>query len=52
MEAGACEDEAVLTYVYRITKYDHAHRDEQGRYTGPDDTVSDHGEVEAAYLHR
>ncbi|MFC8143713.1 RNA-binding protein [Streptomyces paradoxus] len=40
----------MLTYVYRITKYDHAHRDEQGRYTGPEDTVSDHGEVEAAYL--
>jgi small subunit ribosomal protein S1 len=40
----------VLTYVYCITKYDHADRDEQGRYSGPEDTVSDHGEVEAAYL--
>ncbi|MEU2748737.1 RNA-binding protein [Streptomyces collinus] len=40
----------MLTYVYRITKYDHAHRDAQGRYTGPEDSVSDHGEVEASYL--
>ncbi|MEU3931282.1 RNA-binding protein [Streptomyces sp. NPDC029044] len=40
----------MLTYVYRITKYDPADRDTQGRYSGPEDTVSDHGEVEAAYL--
>ncbi|MER5227500.1 RNA-binding protein [Streptomyces flaveus] len=44
------KDEAVLTYVYRVTKYDPADRDEQGHYTGPEDTASDHGEVEAAYL--
>ncbi|MFD5227712.1 RNA-binding protein [Streptomyces qaidamensis] len=40
----------MLTYVYCITKYDHADRDEQGRCSGPEDTVSDRGEVEAAYL--
>ncbi|WP_225995170.1 S1 RNA-binding domain-containing protein [Streptomyces arboris] len=33
-----------------ITKYDPAHRDEHGRYTGAEDTVSDHGPVEDAYL--
>ncbi|WP_412076365.1 RNA-binding protein [Streptomyces xanthophaeus] len=37
-------------YVHRITKYDPADRDEQGHYTGAEDTVSDHGPVEAAYL--
>ncbi|MFD4023292.1 S1 RNA-binding domain-containing protein [Streptomyces sp. NPDC058576] len=37
-------------YVYRITKYDPVHRDDHGRYTGPEDTVSDRGTVEAAYL--
>ncbi|MFI1188307.1 S1 RNA-binding domain-containing protein [Streptomyces californicus] len=36
--------------VYRITKYDLAHRDAYGRYTGAEDTVSDHGPVEDAYL--
>ncbi|MEH0471953.1 RNA-binding protein [Streptomyces sp. B21-097] len=40
----------MLTYVYRVTKYDPADRDEHGHYTGSEDTVSDHGEVEAAYL--
>lgn len=40
----------MLTYVYRVTKYDPADRDGHGRYTGPEDTVSDHGEVEAAHL--
>ncbi|MFD0354000.1 S1 RNA-binding domain-containing protein [Streptomyces sp. NPDC127110] len=40
----------VLPYVYRVTKYDPAHRDERGHYTGAEDTVSDHGPVEAAYL--
>jgi small subunit ribosomal protein S1 len=40
----------VLTYVYRVTKYDPADRDEHGNYTGPEDTDSDHGEVEVAYL--
>ncbi|MFI8963048.1 S1 RNA-binding domain-containing protein [Streptomyces sp. NPDC053493] len=37
-------------FVYRITKYDPAHRDERGHYTGAEDTVSDHGPVEEAYL--
>uniref|UniRef100_A0AAU3I9P6 RNA-binding protein n=1 Tax=Streptomyces sp. NBC_01393 TaxID=2903851 RepID=A0AAU3I9P6_9ACTN len=37
-------------YVYRVTKYDPADRDEHGHYTGLEDTGSDHGEVEAAYL--
>ncbi|MEV3970192.1 S1 RNA-binding domain-containing protein [Streptomyces sp. NPDC050698] len=37
-------------FVYRITKYDPAHRDERGNYTGAEDTVSDHGPVEEAYL--
>lgn len=40
----------MLTYVYRITGHDHADRDEQGRYSGPEDPVSDHGEVEAVCL--
>lgn len=40
----------MLTYVYRVTKYDPADRDQHGHYTGPEDTVSDHGEVEAAHL--
>ncbi|MFD0023896.1 RNA-binding protein [Streptomyces sp. NPDC058382] len=40
----------VLPYVYRVTKYDTADRDENGSYTGPLDTVSDHGRVEDAYL--
>ncbi|MCX4903442.1 RNA-binding protein [Streptomyces sp. NBC_00878] len=39
-----------LPYVYRVTKYDPVDRDERGHYTGTEDTVSDHGEVEAAYL--
>ncbi|MFD8710878.1 S1 RNA-binding domain-containing protein [Streptomyces anulatus] len=40
----------MLPFVYRITKYDLARRDEHGRYTGAEDTVSDHGPVEEAYL--
>lgn len=44
------KDEAMLAYVYRVTKYDPADRDEHGHYTGPEDSDSDHGEVEAAYL--
>ncbi|MFE0172464.1 RNA-binding protein [Streptomyces sp. NPDC059002] len=44
------KDEGVLTYVYRVTRYDPADRDEHGHYTGAEDTVSDHGMVEAAYL--
>ncbi|MFZ4278279.1 RNA-binding protein [Streptomyces arboris] len=38
------------SYVHRITKYDPADRDERGYYIGTEDTVSDHGPVEAAYL--
>ncbi|MGY3338111.1 hypothetical protein ACVW0K_004210 [Streptomyces filamentosus] len=38
------------SFVHRVTKYDPADRDEHGRYTGPEDTLSDHGPVEAAYL--
>ena len=41
---------APLARVLRITKYDPAHRDARGYYTGPEDTASDHGPVEAAYL--
>lgn len=39
-----------LPYMYRVTKYDPAERDEHGHYTGTEDTASDHGEIEAAYL--
>ncbi|WP_327371401.1 S1 RNA-binding domain-containing protein [Streptomyces sp. NBC_01217] len=35
---------------HRITKYDPADRDQYGRYTGAEDSVSDHGPVESAYL--
>ncbi|MGF1424936.1 hypothetical protein [Kitasatospora sp. LaBMicrA B282] len=38
------------SHVYRITKYDPADRDEHGGYRGPEQPVSDHGPVEAAYL--
>ncbi|KFU80293.1 small subunit ribosomal protein S1 [Amycolatopsis lurida] len=38
------------SYVYRITKYDPADRDEWGAYRGSEDVSSDHGPVEAAYL--
>ncbi|MYW70140.1 RNA-binding protein [Streptomyces sp. SID8379] len=38
------------SFVHQITKYDPADRDERGRYAGSEDTVSDHGPVEAAYL--
>ncbi|MFD3695215.1 RNA-binding protein [Streptomyces sp. NPDC058646] len=38
------------SFVHRITKYDPADRDERGHYTGAEDTDSDHGPVEAAYL--
>ncbi|MFB7360687.1 S1 RNA-binding domain-containing protein [Streptomyces hydrogenans] len=37
-------------FVYRITKYDPADRDEHGSYIGAEDSTSDHGPVEAAYL--
>lgn len=40
----------MLPYVYRITKYDPAERDESGHYAGTEVTTSDHGPVEAAYL--
>ncbi|MFF4429592.1 S1 RNA-binding domain-containing protein [Streptomyces sp. NPDC001513] len=40
----------MLPYVYRVTKYDPADRDDSGSYVGAEDTVSDHGAVEAAYL--
>ncbi|MGI5487721.1 RNA-binding protein [Microtetraspora malaysiensis] len=36
--------------VYRVTKYDPAHRNEHGHYDGPEDVYCDHGPVEAAYL--
>lgn len=41
----------VLPYVYRITKYDPADRDEHGSYIGVEEAISDHGPVEDAYLH-
>ncbi|SFS64546.1 S1 RNA-binding domain-containing protein [Streptomyces sp. ok210] len=44
------EDGGVLPYAYRVTKYDPADRDERGHYTGTEDAVSDHGQVEGAYL--
>ncbi|MFI5853236.1 RNA-binding protein [Streptomyces parvulus] len=37
-------------FVHRITKYDPADRDEHGHYTGTEDTISDRGPVEGAYL--
>ncbi|MGW6979232.1 RNA-binding protein [Streptomyces sp. NPDC054932] len=37
-------------FVHRITKYDPADRDEHGYYNGAEDSVSDRGPVEAAYL--
>lgn len=38
------------SFTHRITKYNPADRDEHGHYNGAEDTVSDHGPVEAAYL--
>ncbi|WP_086830700.1 S1 RNA-binding domain-containing protein [Streptomyces sp. NRRL B-24572] len=40
----------MLPYVYQVTKYDPADRDQHGHYAGTEDTTSDHGPVEAAYL--
>ncbi|MFE1413418.1 S1 RNA-binding domain-containing protein [Streptomyces sp. NPDC058746] len=40
----------VLPYVYRVTKYDPADRDQHGHYAGAEPATSDHGPVEAAYL--
>ncbi|MGW3660019.1 S1 RNA-binding domain-containing protein [Streptomyces sp. NPDC005151] len=37
-------------FVYRITKYDPADRDEHGSYIGTEDSTSDHGAIESAYL--
>ncbi|GAB2561766.1 hypothetical protein [Kribbella endophytica] len=39
-----------LPYVYKVTKYDPTHWNDQGRYVGPEDEMSDHGPKEAAYL--
>ncbi|MGW0410357.1 S1 RNA-binding domain-containing protein [Streptomyces collinus] len=39
-----------LSYVYEVTKYDPADRDEHGHYTGSEPSASDHGPVETAYL--
>lgn len=38
------------SFAHQITKYDPADRDERGHYNGAEDTVSDHGPVEVAYL--
>jgi predicted RNA-binding protein with RPS1 domain len=40
----------VLPYVYQVTKYDPADRDQHGHYAGTEDPTSDHGPVETAYL--
>ncbi|MFI1212770.1 hypothetical protein ACH4UV_34900 [Streptomyces sp. NPDC020802] len=40
----------VLPYVYQVTEYDPADRDQHGHYTGAKPATSDHGPVEAAYL--
>ncbi|GAA3796345.1 S1 RNA-binding domain-containing protein [Streptomyces chiangmaiensis] len=40
----------MLPYVYRVTKYNPADRDQRGHYTGTEPSISDHGPVEAAYL--
>lgn len=40
----------MLPYVYRVTKYDPADRNQYGHYTGAEPATSDHGPVEAAYL--
>ncbi|MFD9306053.1 RNA-binding protein [Streptomyces sp. NPDC060048] len=39
-----------LPHAYRVTKYDPADRAPDGTYQGAEDSVSDHGPVEAAYL--
>lgn len=39
-----------MPYTYRVTKYDPANRAPNGTYLGTEDTDSDHGPVEAAYL--
>ncbi|MEU8893474.1 S1 RNA-binding domain-containing protein [Streptomyces sp. NPDC048442] len=40
----------MLPYVYRVTKYSPTDRNEHGHYVGSEDTASDRGPVEAAYL--
>ncbi|MFB6992272.1 S1 RNA-binding domain-containing protein [Streptomyces sp. NPDC056304] len=40
----------MLPYVYQVTKYDPADRDQHGHYAGAEPATSDHGPVEAAYL--
>lgn len=40
----------MLPYVYQVTKYDPADRDDYGHYVGTEPATSDHGPVEAAYL--
>ncbi|GHH45481.1 small subunit ribosomal protein S1 [Streptomyces umbrinus] len=40
----------VPSYVYRLTKYDPADRDEYGNYIGAAEATSDHGPIEEAYL--
>ncbi|WP_406286849.1 S1 RNA-binding domain-containing protein [Streptomyces sp. NBC_00209] len=37
-------------YVYQVTKYDPADRDQHGHYVGVEPATSDHGRVETAYL--
>lgn len=37
-------------FIYRITKYDPADREEHGSYIGTEDSTSDDGSVEAAYV--
>jgi hypothetical protein len=41
---------APLPFVWRVTKYDPADRDEHGYYVGAETIWSDHGPVEQAYL--
>lgn len=40
----------MLPYVYQVTKYDPADRDQHGHYVGVEPATSDHGPVESAYL--
>lgn len=44
------DGEVQLPHVHRVTAHDPADRDEHGHCSGTEDTVSDHGEVEAARL--
>ncbi|WP_328995135.1 hypothetical protein OG394_11290 [Kribbella sp. NBC_01245] len=44
------EGGATLPYCVSISKYDPADRDEHWAYIGPEEPISDHGPVEAAYL--